>query len=158
MRKPALFVLQMLLLGAVLLPTWTPVQAGKMKCSPIPVTIVIRPGDGGPPATVDLSSQGLIPIAVLSDSNFDATQFSPQMVHVEDATMATTMPCSGASAVRWTLEDVNKDGKLDLVFFFKTQELNLTTSSTAATLMAHGLYTGGTTLHIMGTESVVVVP
>ncbi len=156
MRKPALFVFQMLLLGVLLLRMWTPVRADTMTCSPIPVTIEIRPGDGTP-ATVDLSSQGLIPVAVLTDATFDATQFSPQMVHIADANTATTMPCSGASAVRWALQDVNGDGKPDLVFFFKTQDLNLTLSSTAATLMAHGLY-GGATLHIMGTESVVVVP
>ncbi len=68
-----------------------------------------------------------------------------------------TDSCSGAMAVRWALEDVNGDGRLDLVFFFNTQDLNLTTSSTAATLMAHGTY-GSTVQHIQGTDSVHVIP
>lgn len=159
MHKPAWHALLIVVLVALLLPTWTLVHADAMTCSPIPVTIVIKPGDGGPPATINLSSQGLIPVAVLSDATFDATQFSPQMAHLTDASMAMTMPCIGAEVVRWALEDVNGDGKLDLVFFFSTQDLNLTTSSSSAALMAHGLYgAAGTTLHIMGTESVVVTP
>jgi hypothetical protein len=79
------------------------------------------------------------------------------MAYMADASTTMTMPCSGAMAIRWALEDVNGDHKPDLVFFFSTQDLNLTASSTAATLMAHGLYNGAT-LHITGTEAVVVVP
>ena len=62
-----------------------------------------------------------------------------------------------AAAQRWSLDDENGDGRLDLVFFFKTQDLNLTVNSTAATLMAHGTY-NGTMTHIEGTDSVYVVP
>jgi hypothetical protein len=65
--------------------------------------------------------------------------------------------CSGASAQHWSLDDENGDGQLDLVFFFNIQDLSLTLDSTAATLMAHGIY-NGTEVHIEGTDTVKVVP
>jgi hypothetical protein len=60
---------------------------------------------------------------------------------------------AGATPVRWTLEDVNGDGYMDMLFHFKTQELTIPSGSTDATL------TGDTTdgLHIMGTDSVNIV-
>ena len=64
--------------------------------------------------------------------------------------------CAGASALRWSLDDENGDGRLDLVFFFDIQDLNLTLSSTSARLMAHGSY-AGTDMHIEGMDSVQVV-
>jgi hypothetical protein len=70
--------------------------------------------------------------------------------------MAMTESCTGALAQRWSLDEENGEGQLDLVFF-KTQDLNLTLSSTAATLMAHGSYASNA-MHIVGTDSVQVVP
>ena len=69
-----------------------------------------------------------------------------------------TNGCAGAITVRWTRGDVNGDGLRDLVFFFNTKDLDLTLSSTAATLMAHGVYGSLGTIHIMGTDSVKVKP
>ncbi len=54
------------------------------------------------------------------------SQFVPEMVHLTDANTAMAEGCTGAMAVRWVLKDVNSDGSLDLVFFFKTQDLDLT--------------------------------
>jgi len=145
-----------LLLSALSFPAWSPARADEMTCpEPTPVTIDIKPGSNQ--NRIKLSSFGVVPVAVLTTPDFDASQFSPEMAHLTDAANAMTTGCTGAMAVRWVLEDANKDGKLDLVFYFYTQDLDLTPSSTAATLMAHGSY-GGTTLHIMGTDSVMVVP
>jgi hypothetical protein len=155
MKRPTLRVLSLfLLLGTLSFQTWAPVRADGMTCNPIPVTIDIKPGDD--PAAISLNSKGVVPVAVLTTSDFDASQFTPVMAHLTDANTGMTMPCTGAMAIRWAREDVNSDGKPDLVFFFKTQDLNLTASSTAATLMAHGSY-GSTPMHIMGTDSVVIV-
>ena len=145
-----------LLLAALILPTWTPVQAAELTCPEnSPVVIDIKPG--GYPNVINLSSKGLLPVAVLTTPEFDASQFTPEMAHLADANTAMTSgSCAGAMAVRWALDDVNSDGRPDLVFFFRIQDLNLTSSSTAASLMAHGSY-GSTMVHIMGTDSVVVV-
>jgi hypothetical protein len=132
------------------------VHAEEMTCpSPTPVTIDVKPGEV--PNKINLSAKGTLAVAVLSTQDFDASQFTPEMAHLSDASTAMTMSCMGAAAIRWNLEDVNKDGQLDLVFFFKTQDLNLTLSSTAATLMAHGSYQSIAT-HIAGTDSVQVKP
>jgi hypothetical protein len=119
------------------------------------VTIDIKPGSY--PNRITLSSYGLVPVAVLTSPEFDASLFIPEMAHLTDAANAMVNGCAGAMAVRWTRDDVNLDGLQDLVFFFNTQDLDLTPSSTSATFMAHGAY-GLTTLHIMGTDSVKVKP
>ncbi len=131
-------------------------QAADMTCpTHVPVTIDIKPNSD--PNSISVYTVGLVQVAVMSTQDFDATQFKPQMAVLSDASIAMTDGCSGASAVRWILADVNGDRKPDLVFFFSLQDLNLTATSTAATLMAHGSY-GSTTVHIMGTDAVKVVP
>jgi hypothetical protein len=45
-----------------------------------------------------------------------------------------TVLFASATPVRWTLEDVDGGGDLDLLFHFKMQELSLTNDSTTATL------------------------
>ncbi len=149
------------LVAVLALPVWflggaTAVHAEEMTCPDhTAVTVDIKPGDD--PNKINLSANGLLPVAVLTTQDFDAGQFTPEMAHLSDASIAMTMGCVGADAVRWNYADVNGDGRLDLVFFFRIQELNLTSSSTAATLMAHGSY-GSTSIHIIGTDSVQVKP
>lgn len=130
------------------------VRAEEMTCpTPTPVTIDIKPGSY--PNKINLSARGLLPVAVLGTQDFDASQFTPEMAHLSDASMA--MSCEGAAAIRWKLDDVNGDRRLDLVFFFKIEDLDLTPGSTAAMLMAHGPY-NSTPMHIEGTDSVIVKP
>ena len=132
------------------------VHAADMTCpTPTPVTVDIRPGNAQ--NRIKLSSHGTLAIAVLTTTTFDASQFVPEMAHLNDANTAMADSCSGAAAKRWSWDDENGDGRLDLVFFFNIQDLNLTLSSTSATLMAHGSYSGADT-HIEGTDLVKVVP
>lgn len=154
---PFRFFVALMLLAALAIPTWSPASAQEMTCPEehTPVTIDIRPGRY--PNLINLSSRGLVAVAVLTTPDFDASQFIPEMAHLSDAATAMTNGCSGAMAVRWIYDDENGDGLTDLVFFFRIQDLDLTPSSTAATLMAHGTY-GSSTIHIMGTDSVLVKP
>jgi hypothetical protein len=115
------------------------------------VEIDVKPVDDA--NKINLSSKGLLPVAVLTTDTFDATLFSPQMAHLSDS--SAPMDCSTGLAVRWTYTDVNDDGRLDLVFFFKVQELNLTPTTTSVTLMSHGPY-DSTTIHIEGMDTVIV--
>jgi hypothetical protein len=148
-----------ILVAVLALPVWflggvTAVYAEEMTCSDhTAVTIDIKPGDRS--NKINLSARGLLPVAVLTTADFDASQFTPEMAHLSDASIAMSMGCVGADAVHWNYVDVNHDGQLDIVFFFRIQDLNLTSHSTAATLMAHGRY-GSTDIHILGTDSVRV--
>jgi hypothetical protein len=143
--------IQVLFVGTV-----STVRAAEMTCpSHTPVTIDIKPGNAQ--NRVKLSSHGTLAVAVLTTPNFDASQFTPKMAHLNDSNSAMIDPCTGPSAQRWSLDDENGDGRLDLVFFFSIQDLNLTLNSTSATLMAHGSYSM-TEMHIEGVDSVKVIP
>jgi len=111
-------------------PTTTPTPA-----------IDIKPGSD--PNSINLKSKGVVPVAVLTTDDFDASTIDPD-----------TLVFAGASPVRWTLEDVDDDGDLDLLVHFKTQDLNLDEDSTEATL------TGETDIGqtIEGTDTVNIVP
>ena len=131
----------------------SPVAVHAQEQCPAPVTVEIdvKPPDGA--NKINLSSRGLLPVAVLTTETFDASLFTPEMAHLSDA--RTAMGCSGAQAVRWTYTDVNGDDRLDILFFFRVQELNLTSSTMAVTLMAHGAYDSLPT-HVEGTDTVIV--
>ncbi len=149
-------VIALLVIQASLFVSPSVARADGMTCPPpVPVTIDIKPGNAQ--NTVKLSSKGVLAVAVLTTASFDATQFQPEMAHLNDANTPMADACMGASALRWSLDDENGDGKLDLVFFFSIQDLNFTLSTTAATLMAHGTYAGAM-IHIEGTDMVHVVP
>jgi len=96
------------------------------------------------PNSINLKSKGLVPVAVLSTYDFDATNVDP-----------VTVEFAGAAPLRWAVEDVCPyDGKDDLLFHFKTQGLNLNEDSTEATLA--GATCGGQP--IQGTDTVNIVP
>jgi hypothetical protein len=105
------------------------------------VEIDIKPG--GNPNNINLKSRGVVPVAVLTTGDFEAGDVDP-----------TTVKFAGASPVRWRLCDVDDDGDDDLLFHFKTQELqDLDEDSTEATLTCKTL--DGNT--ISGTDTVRIV-
>lgn len=120
-------------------------SAGKCKVvepeEVIEVDIDIKPGSD--PNSINLKSNGVVPVAVLTTGDFDASDVDP-----------TTVEFAGASPVRWTLEDVDGDTDIDMLFHFKTQELDLTTDSTEATLTGKTL----DEVDIIGTDTVNIVP
>jgi hypothetical protein len=98
---------------------------------------------GGNPNNINLKSKGLVPVAVMTTEDFDASTVDPVTVSFADV-----------SPVRWTMEDVDSDGDTDLLFHFKTQELNLNKDSTGATLT--GITYDGQAIE--GTDTVNIVP
>jgi hypothetical protein len=84
--------------------------------APVFVTLLaqidIKPGDST--NSVNLASQGMISVAILSTADFNAA-----WVDVNSVLFA------GAKAVSFTWKDVNGDGRLDLVLNFRTQDTNL---------------------------------
>jgi hypothetical protein len=84
------------------------------------VAIDIKPGSNV--NSINLSSQGLVPVAILSSSGFDATRILIESLTFAGATVARTGEQQKAMAHR---EDVNFDGLVDLVVQVPTRNLNL---------------------------------
>jgi len=106
------------------------------------VTIDIKPGSDN--NNINLKSRGVVPVAVLTTSNFNV-----------DTLDLGTVKFAGAKRVRTTLCDVDKDGDMDMLFHFKTQDLiDLNEESTTAELTFKN--TGGE--QITATDSVRIVP
>jgi hypothetical protein len=77
-----------------------------------PVQIDIRPGSGV--SSVNLDSNGVIAVAILSSATFDARDV-----------IASSVVFAGANAAQSTWEDVNGDGQADLLLHFRTQDTDL---------------------------------
>ncbi len=107
----------------------------------LPVVVDIKPESE--PASINLKSRGVIPVALVTTDDFDATDVMP-----------STVELAGARPVRWTKEDVHNDSDIDMLFHFKVQHLNLDMNSTEATL------TGNTKkdVPVLGTDTVNIVP
>ncbi|MBN2396462.1 MAG: hypothetical protein JXC36_08400, partial [Candidatus Atribacteria bacterium] len=69
---------------------------------PIDVSIDIKPGSY--PNSINLKSKGVVPVAVLTTETFDSSTIDP-----------TTVEFAGAAPVKWHLEDIDKDGDIDML-------------------------------------------
>jgi len=108
---------------------------------PIEVQIDIKPGSDQ--NNINLKSKGVVPVAILTTGNFDAATIDP-----------ATAKFAGAAPEHWSFEDVDDDGDDDIIFHFRTQELDLDQNSTEATLTAQLL----TQEDVSGTDEVRIVP
>ena len=112
------------------------------------VGIDIKPGSF--PNSIQLKSKGKVPVAVLSDSGFDARQVIPSTVTLAGAPVAST-PQGKRMA---SFADVNGDGRLDLVLHFATQALQLAPGAQEAVLEGQTFAAEP----IRGVDSVRLVP
>lgn len=109
--------------------------------SSIRIDLDIKPG--GNPNNINLSSRGVVPVAVLTTQSFDARDVDPK-----------TLLFAEAAPVRCNRADVENDGDLDLLCHFQTHDLHLNPDATTATLT-------GATYHgekIEGADSIRIVP
>lgn len=98
--------------------------------------------------TVNLGSGGVLPVAILSSSVFDATEVDPASVQLSSAEIRLRGKGYLASQ-----EDVNSDGLLDLVIQVDIEALDLTATSETAQLS--GQTFSGTAIE--GSDSIRVV-
>lgn len=109
------------------------------------VNIGVKPGDSQP--VVNLNSQGVVPVVILSTSTFDATKVNPQ-------TVKFGRTGAEASPVHSSLQDVNGDGLLDMVLQFRTQSTGLQLGGTQVTLMGRTSdgtpFRGSTAIQVIG--------
>jgi hypothetical protein len=83
--------------------------------APLEVTIDVKPGD--PVPTINLHSKGTTAVAVLSGAGFDARDVDPATVRLEGAPVAVKPNGTFMASA----EDVDGDGRLDLVLHVETQ-------------------------------------
>jgi photosystem II stability/assembly factor-like uncharacterized protein len=113
-------------------------------------TVVVDIKPGSYPNAINLGSNGTVPVAILSDSAFDATTVDPLTVTLAGA----TVKLRGKGTPMSSCQDVNTDGRLDLVVHVTTEALELTETSVEAIL--EGATYGGR--RIKGSDTVKVVP
>lgn len=112
--------------------------------SPLQVTIDIKPGSV--PNSINTTSEGVIPVAILSTATFDATTVDPATVHFgSSGTEATPQ--------QFSREDVNGDGVIDLILHFRNQATGIRCGNTTASLTGK-TFSGQT---IQGSDSITTV-
>jgi len=149
-----------------------PTTAGSFQPSPAPtggsdafvakiggfsLTIAIDIKPGSDPNSINLGSEGVIPVAILTTSVADGDLLDFDTVEVDQSSLTlagSAARVKGKSGNVGSFEDVDGDGDLDLVVQFPTVDLDLTEADTESVLEGQTL--DGTP--IQGTDSIVVVP
>lgn len=108
----------------------------------IPVNIEIKP-PSTPPASINPSSEGVTPVAVLGSATFQVSSIDPQSLRFGPGGSAPL-------ANRVHFEDVNGDGFIDLVAQFPTQKIGIRCNDSA--LFLTGKTTAG--VGIQGSEEI----
>lgn len=112
------------------------------------VAVVVKPGSEAEP--INALSHGTLPIAILSDAEFDAGQINPGTILANGAPVRSRMNGTPMTA----LEDVDGDGFVDLVLHFDTAALELVGEE--ADIVLTGMTWSG--FAVRGTASVLMVP
>ena len=81
---------------------------------PIRVNIDVKPGDNR--TTIEPDREGLMPVAVLSSAQFDASTIDPRTIRVGPTG-------TEAEPFRSMSDDVNRDGRTDLLVLVRVQEM-----------------------------------
>lgn len=115
-------------------------------CRAVPIDVM--PGSSTNP--VNSNGHGVVPVAILSTPDFDASTVDASTVMLD----GQAVHVKGRSGSSGALEDVNGDGRADLVVQIVDTEGTYTEGSTVATLTA----TTASGEVIKGTDTITVVP
>lgn len=114
------------------------------------VDIDIKPGSY--PNAVNLGSHGLIPVAILSSAEFDATTADPDTIELAGSGVAVRGKGSKLMAHE---EDVNGDGLVDLVVQVATANLDPESFQDGYAVLTGKTYDG---VAIEGADEITIVP
>ena len=116
----------------------------------LPVEIDIKPGSY--PNAVNLGSLGLIPVAILSSEEFDATSVDPESVELGGAGVEVRGRSNRFMAHE---EDVNGDGLVDLVVHVATENLDPGAFQDGYAILSGKTHDG---VSIEGVDEMIIVP
>ena len=107
MKNKLIYLLIIVLLLTITFPLMAafPDWIYTMKCD-------IKPGNY--PNTINLKSNGVIPVAIFGNQYFNVELIDPSSLWLE-----------GAQAFKWSLADSNYDGYIDLISHFKTKDTDI---------------------------------
>jgi hypothetical protein len=113
--------------------TWAPMDGYVMMTEGmyppgIGAKIDVRPGSEDNP--VNCGASGLLPVALLSSADFEATRVDPATITLEGAPVDRI----GKERFHAVSKDVDGDGRFDLLLFFSIPSLNLSPTTTQVTL------------------------
>jgi len=114
----------------------------------IPVSIDIKPGSY--PNSINLGSNGVVPVAIFGSADFDVRQIDTTAITLGNA--SAKLKGNGQLAVSYS--DINSDGFTDIVVKVSTEALQLTKTDIKTNL--EGRLNDGTI--IKGSDSVRIVP
>ncbi len=112
------------------------------------VAIDIKPGSF--PNSINNNGNGVIPVAILTTADFDASTVDPATVTLDGAAVRM----KGKSGNSGSLEDVDGDGDLDLVVHIQDTDGTWVSGDSMVTLSTT-TYSGQS---IVGTDSIRLVP
>ena len=116
----------------------------------IAVDIDIKPGSY--PNSINLGSKGVVPVAILSTSTFDANTVDPDTVELAGADVAVRGKSNKLLAHE---EDVNDDGLMDLVCQVETENLDPDQLQEGYAILTGSTYDGQA---IEGSDEITIVP
>lgn len=120
--------------------------------SAVLVPIELKPG-AATPTTLNLKSQGVLPVALVSTPSFDALAVDPATITLGDPETGYS-----ASPSSWTTADVNGDGVTDLLLRFRIADLLLSGAVTADTTRFVLTARTRAAQLVIGTTGVRIVP
>lgn len=118
---------------------------------PVQINVAIDIKPGSDPNSINLSSAGVIPVAILSSTSFDATTVNPDTITLAGASVKVT---GKSGKYLCHTEDVNNDALPDLVCQVYTAEFMIETGETVAVLLAKTFDNKS----IRGEDNVRIVP
>lgn len=116
----------------------------------IDVSIDIKPGSY--PNAINLGSSGLVPVAILSTEDFDATTVDPDTVELSGAGVEVRGKATKTMAHE---EDVNEDGLVDLVVQVATENLDPGSFQDGYAILSAETFDGQL---IEGMDEITIVP
>jgi len=114
----------------------------------VPVAIDIKPGSY--PNSINLKSNGVVPVAILGSATFNVKQIDTATIKLAGA----KIKANNKDKLNVSYSDVNNDGFIDVLIKISTTELQLTINDTQANL--EGQLISGTI--IKGSDSIRIVP